>query len=105
MKVTFREIVKSEEPGLVFDYPEFKLQVDDEPVWDFKVVNGVLKLIHDPSVMSKVPESVTLGEIIENYGFKVLDMPVQSETVEKEFTKAVMLTYADGSRGIDLVHK
>lgn len=72
----------------------FKLLVDaEEPVWDYKILNGELRLIHDGSPFKGVipeVEKVTLGEILEECS-EGIDLPIVSESTGLPFVEVQLV--------------
>lgn len=99
--ITLNQVLTSEHFGGKYD-ENIKLQVNGEPVWDFKEQNGNLRLIHEPL---GVKEEVVLVEIYRNYGMEAFDLPVVSETEEGEVTEVEVLSYKDGSEALNFKTK
>jgi hypothetical protein len=99
--ITLNQVLTSDHFGGRYD-ESIKLQVNGEPVWDFKEQNGELRLIHEPL---GVKEEVVLKEIYQNYGMEAFDLPVVSETETGEVTEVEVLSYKDGSEALNFKTK
>lgn len=95
--ITLNQVLTSDHFGGRYD-ENIKLQVNREPVWDFKEQNGELRLIHEPL---GVKEEVVLKEIYQNYGMEAFDLPVVSETETGEVIEVDVLFYKDGSEALN----
>ena len=94
---TLNQVLMSDHFGGEYD-ENLKLQVNGEPVWDFKEQNRELRLIHEPL---GVKEEVVLKEIYRNYGMEAFDLPVVSETDDRQVVEVEVLSYRDGSEALN----
>lgn len=94
---TLNQILMSDYFGGKYN-ENLKLQVNREPVWDFKEQNGELRLIHEPL---GVKEGVVLKEIYTNYGMEAFNLPVVSETDDRQVVEVEVLSYKDGSEALN----
>lgn len=95
--ITLNQVLTSDHFGGRYD-ENIKLQVNGEPVWDFKEQNKELRLIHEPL---GVKEEVVLKEIYTNYGMEAFDLPVVSETDDRQVVEVEVLSYRDGSEALN----
>lgn len=86
MEVTLANILKTDfcqkhETGKI------NLYVNNQPVWDFKVQDGKLKLIHETVKSSETYGIVTLSEIKKYVTLEEAELPVKSETDPREISE------------------
>lgn len=96
--INFRAILKSEK----YNGDDVELFVSGQPVWDYKVQNGKLKLIHEPVQGSDKYETITVGELKNNLKVREADLPIASETDDREIV-AVQGVKAKDKLGINFV--
>lgn len=81
----------------------FKLLVDAEDfVWDYKVQDGEVKLIHGELAVVPEVEKVTLGEVIERCP-EGYDLPLVSERTGLPFTEVQLVEVASISKNTELM--
>ena len=100
--ITLNQVLTSDHFGGRYD-ESIKLLVNGEPVWDFKEQNGELRLIHERQKFSI--EDVVLKEIYVEYGMEAFDLPVVSETLDKEITEVEVLSYKSRNEALNFKTK
>lgn len=82
---------------------KLNLFVNDQKVWDYKVQNGELRLIHEPVEGSDKYDQVNLAELKKGLTLEEAECPVVSETLEKGVESVVGLRRAEGPVGLNFV--
>lgn len=95
--ITLNSVFNSDYFGGRFD-ENIKLNVNGQNVWDFKVQNGELRLIHEPL---GVKETVAVKEIYKNYGMDAFDLPVVSETDSRELVEVEVISFKDRAETVN----
>lgn len=78
--MTLRVIIDNPETGQYGNIKNFGVLIDGQVVWDYKELNGEIRLIHDP--YPGCEKELVEFKDIEDLG---LDLPVVSETSGETF--------------------
>ncbi len=78
-----------------FDPKDVEVTVNSDPVWDYKDLDGELRLIHENNSTTGKYDHVTVGELMQE---EFLDLPIQSEHVNIPIVEAEVLKFKNGKR-------
>lgn len=80
MVITFSKLLEAAHKNKLSE--DILICINNQPVWDFKALNGTLRLIHEPVSGSENYEQVSLRELKENLTEEEIQLPIVSETLD-----------------------
>lgn len=102
MEVTIKQIFDSDFVKRA-DMSKFKLFVNNQKVWDYKIQDKELRLIHEPVEGSDTYEQITLAELRKTLTLEEIEYPMVSETTGGYVKSVIGLKKAEGPVGLDFV--